>query len=130
MGKPLSVDLRSRIRAFVDAGRSRRAAAEHFDVSPSAVIKLMALVGAIGSVEPARQGRPRGTGKFAPVSGFLKDQVESVPDMTMPELAEALHEAHGLSAAPAALSRFLIREDYSFKKNPGRKRARAREGQA
>ena len=129
MGKPHSVDLRNRIRAFVDGGRSRRAAAAHFDVSPSAVINLMALVGASGSVEPARQGRPRGTGKLAPVSGFLKDRVESVPDMTMPELAEALHEAHGLGAAPASLSRFLIRKGYSLKKNPGRKRARAREGQ-
>ena len=51
MGKPLSVDLRNRIRSFVEAGYSRRAAAEHFDVSPSAVIKLMALVGASGSGE-------------------------------------------------------------------------------
>lgn len=130
MGKPLSVDLRIRIRAFVAAGRSCHAAAEHFDVAPSTVIKLMALVRASGSVEPARQGRPRGTGKLAAVSGFLKEQVETVPDMTMPELAEALREAHGLRAAPAALSRFLIREGYSFKKNPGRERARAREGQA
>ena len=130
MGKPLSIDLRNRIRAFVDAGHSRHAAAAHFDVSPSMVIKLMALVGAKGSVEPARQGRPRGTGKFAPVSGFLKDRVEAEPDMTMPELAEALYEAHDLSATPAALSRFLIRAGYSFKKNPGRNRAWAREGQA
>ena len=130
MGKPLSVDLRNRIRAFVDAGHSRRAAAGHFDVSPSTVIKLMALVGASGSVEPARQGRPRRTGKLAPVAGFLKDQVESVSDITMPELAEALREAHDISAAPATLSRFLIREGYSYKKNSGRDRAPAREGQA
>lgn len=130
MGKPLSQDLRSRIRAFVDAGHTRRAAARHFAVSPSAVIKLMALVRATGSVHPLRQGRPKGSGKFAPFSGFLKERVEAVPDMTMPELAEALQEAHGISGAPAALSRFLIREGYSFKKNAGRDRAPAREGQA
>lgn len=121
MGKPLSVDLRTRIRRFVDAGHSRRAAAAHFAVSPSSVIKLMARVGATGSVDPARQGRPRGSGKLAPFSDFLKAQVEAVADMTMPELAEVLHDTHGLSATPAALSRFLIREGYSYKKNLGRK---------
>ena len=110
MGKPLSIDLRQRVRAFVEAGHSRRAAAERFDVSPSAVIKLMALVRATGSVEPARQGRPPGTGKFAPFAGFIRDRIEEVPDMTMPELAEVLQAAHGLSASPAALSRFLIRK--------------------
>jgi transposase len=130
MGKPLSLDLRTRIRGFVDGGHSCHEAARRFDVSPSAVIKLMALVCATGSVHPARQGRPKGSGKFAPVASFLKARVEAVPDMTMPELAEALQETHGISGAPAALSRFLIREGYSFKKNSGRDRAPAREGQA
>lgn len=116
MGKPLSVDLRKRIRAFVEGGESCRKAAVHFDVAPSTVINLMALVRASGSVEPARQGRPRGTGKLAAFSAFLKERVAGAADMTMPELADALHEAHGISAAPASLSRFLIREGYSFKK--------------
>tara|TARA_R110000868_G_scaffold116677_11_gene310401 strand:+ start:1248 stop:1403 length:156 start_codon:yes stop_codon:yes gene_type:complete len=50
--------------------------------------------------------------------------VDAVPDITMPELAEALQDAHGLSATPEALSRFLIREGYSFKKNTGHERTR------
>jgi len=40
MGKPLSLDLRRRIVACVEAGQSRRAAAAKFDVSPSFVIEL------------------------------------------------------------------------------------------
>lgn len=130
MGKILSIDLRKRVRAFVDAGHSCHQAAAHFDVSVSFVIKLMALIRSTGSVDPARQGRPPGSGKFAPFAGFITEQVKAVPDITMPELGEALRKAHAISATPAALSRFLIREGYSFKKNAGRKRARAREGQA
>ena len=39
MGKPLSIDLRVRALAAVDAGLSRRAAAERFGVSASSVIR-------------------------------------------------------------------------------------------
>lgn len=130
MGKILSIDLRQRVRAFVDAGHSCHQAAAHFDVSVSFVIKLMALVRSTGSVAPARQGRPPGKGKFAPFADFIEKQVNAVPDITMPELAEALWQAHAISATPAALSRFLIRQGYSFKKNAGRNRAQAGESQA
>ena len=130
MGKILSIDLRRRVRSFVEAGNSCHRTAAHFDVSVSFVIKLMALVRATGSVDPARQGRPPGKGKFAPFADFIEKQVNIVPDITMPEMAEVLWEAHGISATPAALSRFLIRQGYSFKKNAGRNRTRARESQA
>lgn len=60
MGKPLSLDLRRRIVACVEAGLSRRAAAAKFDVSPSFVVELMRRYRETGSLEPARQGRPPG----------------------------------------------------------------------
>ena len=41
MPRSYSLDLRNRVFAFVEAGHSRRAAARHFDVSPSFVINLM-----------------------------------------------------------------------------------------
>lgn len=66
MGKPISVDLRDRIVVFVDAGHSRREAAAHYSVSVSFVVKLMARYRVTGPVEPARQGRPPGKGKFSP----------------------------------------------------------------
>ncbi len=40
MGKPLSMDLRERVVAFVGAGHGRRAAARHFHVSASDVSRL------------------------------------------------------------------------------------------
>lgn len=129
MGKPLSMDLRERVVAFVGAGHGRRSAARHFHVSASFAVKLLARARATGTIEPARQGRPPGTGKLAPLAAFLGTRVDTEPDITMPELAEALFDAHGVRASPAALSRFLIREGYSYKKNPDRNRARARKGQ-
>ena len=130
MGKALSVDLRARVFSFVEDGHSCREAARHFDVSVSFVVKLMARARLTGTVEPARQGRPPGQGKLARFAGFLGAQVDAEPDITMPELAEALFERHGVLVTPAALSRFLIGEGYSYKKNADRNRARTREGPA
>lgn len=118
MGQPLSVDLRERVVAFVEAGHSRRAAARHFAVGDSSAIRLMRRVAASGSCEPSPLGRPPGTGKLAPFAAFLIGVVEAEPDITMPELRDRLVEAHGLSADPAALSRFLCRYGFTYKKSP------------
>jgi hypothetical protein len=42
------------------------------------------------ALQRARQGRPPGQGKLMPFAGFLGTRVEAEPDITMPELAEAL----------------------------------------
>jgi hypothetical protein len=72
-----SLDLRVRVAAFVEAGHSRRAAARHFKVSDSFAIKLMQRQRQCGSPAPARQGRPRGTGKLACYEAFLIRTVEA-----------------------------------------------------
>ncbi len=90
MGKPLSIDLRERVLSFVEAGHSRRAAAQHFDVSVSFAVKLMTRARVTGTIKPARQGRPPGRGKLAPFGGFLGTRGDAEPDITMPELAEEL----------------------------------------
>src|SRR5215207_10669069 len=69
-----------------------------------------------GSPAPARQGRPRGTGRLAPYESFLVQTVEAKPDITMPELAARLREARGISAAAATLSRLLCRRGFTYKK--------------
>ena len=129
MGKPLSLDLRRRIVAFVDAGHSCRAAATRFDVSPSAAIKLVRLWRQTGSVEPAPQGRPPGS-RLDAVRHFLIGTVERQPDITMPELAERLLQAHAIEAAPPVLSRFLISLGFSYKKISDRHGTRTRPGPA
>jgi transposase len=130
MTQSLSLDLRVRVAAFVEAGHSCRAAAEHFDVSESFAIKLMQRKRQMGSLAPARQGRPPGRGKLVAYESFLIQIVEAKPAITMPELAARLQEEHGIVAAPAMLSRFLCRRGFSYKKSPdgGGVRTRRRTG--
>src|SRR5918997_3730769 len=116
MAQSYSLDLRVRVAGFVEAGHSCRAAARHFRVSDSFAIKLMQRQRQSGSPAPARQGRPRGTGKLAPYETFLIQSVESQPDITMPDLAARLWEEHGVRAAPATLSRYLCRRGFTYKK--------------
>ena len=117
MGRCFSMDLRERVTAFVAQGHSRRAAARRLGVSESFAIKLIKHHETSGSPAPVRQGRPQGSGKLAPFEAFLIHEVEMKPDITMPELAAQLLEEHGVTAAPATLSRLLCRRGFTYKKS-------------
>ena len=115
MPRAYSQDLRERVVAFVDCGHSRRAAAAHFDVSPSFVINLMTAYRARGSLAPKRLGGRRHA-KLDPHRVFLLRRVAEKDDITMPELAGELEAECGTRADPASISRWLIRNGYRFKK--------------
>src|SRR6202035_2936732 len=85
-------DLRERVVAFVGCGHSRRAAAAHFDVSPSFVINLMTAYRARGSLAPKPVGGRRHA-KLDPHRVFLLRRVAEKDDITMPELAGELEVA-------------------------------------
>jgi len=123
MGKSYSLDLRERIIGFIEDGGSRRGAAGRFGVSASCAIKLMDRFRRTGSAVPGRRGGS--VGKLAAHKDFLLRRVKEKPDITMPELAEALKAETGAAAAPASLSRFLIRHGQRFKKNPAGQRAKS-----
>lgn len=116
MGKPHPIELRKRVQDEIAGGKSRRASAERFKVSPSFAVKLAARVARTGSAEPARQGRPPGKGKLVPYLVLL-EWVEAEPDVTMPELAAKLLAGKDLKVHPASLSRVLREAGLSFKKN-------------
>ena len=124
MPKAYSLDLRERVAGFVEAGHSRRAAASHFDVSVSFVVKLVAAFGLSGRLDPKPSGGRRHA-KLEPHRAFLLARVGEQADITMPELAAALAAATGTKADPASLSRWLIRNGYRFKKNTAGQRARS-----
>ena len=126
MGLSYSLDLRTRVVAFVEAGHSRRAAARHFGVSESFAIKLLRRVATSGSCEPDQQGKPRGHGKLEAYGTFLVGAVDAEPDITMPALCDRLMETCGVTADPAELSRFLCRQGYTYKKSPDGHGARTR----
>jgi transposase len=116
MPKPYSLDLRERVVRFVEAGRSRHAAAAHFGVSVSFVVLLMRHYQATGSLAPRPSGGRRHS-KLDPHRAFLLGRVAERDAITMPELAAELAAAAGVEVAPASISRWLIRNGYGFKKN-------------
>lgn len=121
MPKSYSLDLRERVVRFVESGHSRRAAAAHFAVSVSFVVNLMKAYRTTQRLEPRPSGGRRHA-KLEPHRAFLLARVAEKNDITMPELASELAAATGTRAAPASLSRWLIRNGYRFKKNPARQR--------
>ena len=123
MGKPYSLDLRERIIGFVEDGGSRRGAAYRFGVSPSCAVKLMERWDRTASAAPGKRGGS--VGKLKSHKDFLLGRVKEKPDITMPELAEVLKAETGTEAAPASLSRFLIRHGQRFKKNIAGQRAKS-----
>ena len=117
MGKAVSVDLRVRMVRGIAAGKSRRSVAAQFEVAPSTAVRLQARYAATGSVEPARQGRPKGSGKLGLCREAIVAKVKAVPDITMPDLAVWLESEHGVRVDPSNLSKFLCREGFTYKKN-------------
>lgn len=126
MGKAHSVDLRERVYGDVALGKSRRAAARRFGVSASTGVRLVQRMERTGSLEPAPQGRPRGSGKLAAHQEQLIAWVEAEPDMSMPELAALLEAECGVLAHPTSLSRLLLASGYTVKKNAAGRRSRTR----
>ena len=57
MPQPYSLDLRERVVRFVSSGRSRRAAAAHFEVSVSFVVKLVKAYDVRGDLAPQAKRR-------------------------------------------------------------------------
>src|SRR5262249_4977825 len=124
MPKAYSLDLRERVARFVEAGQSCHAAAAHFSVSVSFVVRLMGAFRTTGSLIPKPSGGRRHA-KLDPHRAFLIARIEEKADITMPELAAELAAATGTRADPASLSRWLMRNGYRFKKNLAGERARS-----
>ena len=72
MGKSSSFDLRDRIVGAIERGSSRRAAARRFGVSAATAVRLAQRKARTGSVAPACQGRPKGSGVDQLVQEFAR----------------------------------------------------------
>src|SRR3984893_5080331 len=103
MPKAYSLDLRERVVRFVEARRSRHAAAAHFQVSVSFVVNLMKAYIASGRLAPKPSGGRRHA-KLEPHRAFLLACVVAKNDITMPELSAELVAASGRQSAHARRS--------------------------
>jgi len=123
MARPLSLDLRERVIAFVEAGGSRRGAAKHFSVSPSFVVKLMQRKVATGSAAPAPMG---GTKRYALAdhAALVKELVSAQPDITLDELRTELAD-RTIAVSRTSVSRFLTKLGLTRKKRRSMRASRS-----
>ncbi len=118
MTKPLSLDLRQRVIAAIDAGISCRAAAARFGTAPSAAVKWRRLRLETGSVAPRAQGGDTRSGRIEAVGPAILAMVDETPDITLVEIADRLEREHGERFAPSSVHRFFRRHGWSFERSP------------
>lgn len=87
MAKPLSADLRDRLRTAVDAGATRQAAAQRYNVVSSTVTKLVSRVRATGSTAPAAMGGDRRSGPIEAHADEILALIDARADVTLAEIA-------------------------------------------
>jgi transposase len=126
MGKPLSIDLRSRLVAAVsEEGMSRRGAAQRFGVSAASAVRWVEAVNTTGTIEAKPQGGDTRSRRIEAFSGVILAAVAAQKDISLVELAEMLRVEHGMSFAASTVWRCLDRHGMTFKKNSARSRAGA-----
>jgi len=127
MGKPLSMDLRARALSAVDAGMSRRAAARHFGVGVSSVIRWDAARRTTGSFAPKAQGGDIRSRRIEARGDEVMAAFEEERDQTLVELCERL-AARGLATSKSALARLFQRRGITRKKRPATRSSRTAPG--
>jgi len=116
MPSSYSMDLRSRVFAYVETGHSCHGAARHFDVSASFVIKLIKRARTDGTIVPKPRGGSR-LCKINPYQDYLVKRVEAKPDITLYELVAELKEQFDVTIHFTSVGRFLRKAGFSYKKN-------------
>ena len=115
MAQPLSMDLRSRLLAAVDAGVSCRAAAARFGVAPSTAIRWQAQRRDTGAFAPKRQGGDMRSRRVEERAAEILAIWEARKDISLEELRLALI-AIDLHVSVAGLHRFFVRRGMTRKK--------------
>ncbi len=115
MGKPYSMDLRTRVVSAVEGGMSRNAAAERFNVAISTAIKWVRRKRETGSVAPGQMGghKPRSIRDEHEV--WLSARIER-GDYTLRGLVAEL-AGRGLKVDYRSVWAFVHAQKQSFKKN-------------
>jgi transposase len=122
MGRPLSVDLRSRLVSAVAEGLSCRAAAKRFDVSAASAVRWVAASNCTGKIDPKPQGGDTRSRYMEAFGSVILAAIEAQKDISLLELADLLLTRHGASFAASTVWRFLDRHAMTFKKNSARSR--------
>lgn len=123
MPKSLSGDLRERVVEAVEAGASRREAAERFEISASTAVKWLQRWRDHGVCAPKPRGGSRSV--LEDYADRILALIDEQPDRTLDELVAEMHKRR-IPGSRSALWRFLDRHDITFKKKPAGSRATPR----
>ena len=115
MGKPLSMDLRSRTLAAIDGGMSCRGAAARFGVAPSTAVRWRDQQRRTGSYAPKPQGGDTRSKVIEAHQAAVFALYEAQRDITLDELRHALAKG-GVVVAVSTLHRFFARRGFTRKK--------------
>jgi len=114
MPKSLSGDLRERVVEAVEAGASRREAAERFEISASTAVKWLQRWRDHGVCAPKPRGGSRSV--LENYADRILALIDEQPDRTLDELVATMHKRR-IPGSRSALWRFLDRHDITFKKS-------------
>lgn len=117
MAAALSMDLRLRVLAAIDAGASCRQAAARFGISPASAIRWAQRRRRQGDVCPQKQGGDRRSRQTEAHAKLILRTLEKKRDATLSELRAALGE-QGVSLGQTTLWRFFARQRITLKKRP------------
>ena len=105
MAKSLSEDLRIRLIVAVEAGMSRRAAAERFGVAVASAIRWVGAWRATGATGAKPQGGDQRSYRIEAFKDVILARIDVQVDITLVELADWLRTEHGTAFAPSTIWR-------------------------
>jgi transposase len=117
MAGALSLDLRERVIAAIEAGASCRQAAERFGVGAATSIRWHARFRQDGQIGPKPMGGDRHSHSIEAYAAVIVQSCAARPQIYLRELREILQE-HGADVSLSGLSRFFRRHGITRKKGP------------
>jgi transposase len=100
----------------VDAGMSRRGAAERFEVAASTAVRWVKEWRATGAMRAKPKGGDRRSHRAEAHGQFILSAIDETVDISLVELADKLRAERGANVSPSTVHRFLERHDMTVKK--------------
>ena len=115
----LSDDLRERVvKAVIDEGLSRNAAAKRFGVGVASAVRWVARFKSKGEISPSPMGGDRRSQRIEFHRDYLLGLNRRQPDLTLLEIKERLIANCGERFSSSVIWRFFDRHEITLKKRP------------
>ena len=122
MARTLSEDLRGRVIAAVEAGASRRAAAERFGFGVATSIRWIRVFRPTGATSAKPKGGDLRSYRIEAFRDVVLGAIEAQKDSTLAERVVLLRREHGAVFAVSTLHRHLARHRITLKNSRARRR--------